>query len=773
MKFWRIVGHETFSRPSFYELTVLSGNRQIKANDVLGRAFDVVIDFFGDDGNKHERHCQGHAVRFTRLGQAGRYFEYRIVLRSWFWLLTKRVNSRILQDKPVLDIAKAVFDDSPIKAIQKIKPDGMINPYDPRPYCVQHQESDYHYLSRLFEDECIYYWFDAHDIPDAMRLADESPVAHTSLPVSKTLEYAAENASEARHDCIVRWISAQQLDSGRYASRDVFYEHVKTLLSSESDVTKSHELDDLEIFEYPGGYRESYRADNSAPLRMDELESSYKRHWALTHWPDVGVGRTFTFQGDPDGTRDGDYLIAACTFVVSHPGYEGMPNQQTPQPSLTATLHEALADDAVNARRLDAFLELIDDTPELRTDGRGSSAFLITVLPAAFPFRPPRLTPRVTMPGPQNAIVTGPAGEELHVDNMGRVKVQFHWDRYGKKDENSTCWIRVSQPWAGKNWGGYFMPRIGQEVLVDFVNGDPDRPVIVGRLYNDDQPIPFDTPTQSGFRTRSTPGGSAANCNEFRFEDKKGSEQVFLHAERNQDIEVEANETHWVGHDRKKTIDHDEDTYIKNDRTEMVGHDEIITIGNDRTEVVNNDEDITIGANRTEEVGGDETIAIAGNRTEDVGANEKVTIGANRELNVGANETVKVGAARTETIGAGLTQTVTGPITVSSTGPTTFTATGGFNVIAPGGTKIIDMELGEYGGTKKWLYGLRFEIVGTAIGATGISNSATGMSNQVTGISFSKTGAENKVAATLIKKTAVETVQWLAFISGASSEIHL
>ncbi|MDR1969039.1 MAG: type VI secretion system tip protein VgrG, partial [Burkholderiaceae bacterium] len=507
MMFWRIVGHETFSRPSAYELTVLSTNRRIDANDVLGRAFDVLIDFFDDHGSPHQRHCQGHAVRFMRIGQLGRYFEYRILLRSWFWLLTKRTNSRILQDQPVLDIAAAVFEDSPIKAIQKTQPDGVIDTHEPRPYCVQHQESDYRYLSRLFEDEGIYYWFDAHDAPGTMRLSDTSSVPHTALPATGTLPYAQQDASEARRDSIVRWIAARQLGSGQYASRDVYYEHIKTMLGNDANFAESHELADLEVFEYPGGYRSGEQAQAIRPVRADELESGYQLHWALTHWPDVGVGRTFTFQGDPDGANNGEYLIAACTFVVSHPGYEGLPEQDAPQQPVTAILRDALADDAVNAQRLEAFTRLLDDTPELQTHLRGSSAFVLTVLPAANAFKPPRLTPRVTMPGPQNAIVTGPEGEELHVDHMGRVKVQFHWDRYGKNDQNSTCWIRVSQPWAGKAWGGYFMPRIGQEVLVDFVNGDPDRPIIVGRMYNDDQPIPYGLPTQSGFKTRSTPGG--------------------------------------------------------------------------------------------------------------------------------------------------------------------------------------------------------------------------------------------------------------------------
>src|SRR5258706_2303994 len=226
----------------------------------------------------------------------------------------------------------------------------------------------------------------------------------------------------------------------------------------------------------------------------------------------------------------------------------------------------------------------------------------MTVLQSRHTFRSARINHRPTMGGPQTAVVVGPGGEEIYCDKYGRVKVQFPRDRYGKRDQNSSCWIRVSNPWAGANWGGMAVPRMGQEVIVDFLEGDPDQPIIIGRVYNADQMPPYALPanmTQTGIKSRSSKGGGAANFNEIRFEDKKGSEQVFLHAEKNQDIEVENDETKWVGHDRKKTIDNDENVEVKNNRTEKVGVDEKITIGSNRTEDVGVNEKITIGANRT------------------------------------------------------------------------------------------------------------------------------------------------------------------------------
>jgi type VI secretion system secreted protein VgrG len=651
LMFWRIVGHEALARPSTYELTVLSKNRTLDAKDILGRAFDLVIEFQDAEGGLHERHCQGHAVRFERGGHVGRHFEYRIGLRSWFWLLTKRTNSRILQDKKVLEVLDAVFEDSPIKRFKKTKADNVIGTHNPRRYCVQHQESDYQFLSRLLEDEGIYYWFDAHDAPGTMHLSDASDIAHDKLPVEGTLRHVASDAGEARHNEISRWVSARQFDTGKYASHDSDFKAIKKSLEAAGGEPEKHELAEFEAFEFAGGYFSAGDADDKGKLRGEEIGARRQRHWALTTWPDVAAGRSFTFEDDPDGTRDGDYIIAACTFVASHPGYESVSHDKPKMP-LEQVLREALADDAVNAEVLPALEALIAEAPVLRSGAQGASAFLLTAIPADVPFHPPRLTPRVVMPGPQSAIVVGPAGEEIHADDFGRVKVHFHWDRYDKSDEKSTCWVRVSQPWAGKGWGGYFIPRIGQEVIVDFLNGDPDRPIIVGRVYNDDQPIPFGSHTQSGFRTRSTPKGSASNCNEFRFEDKKGSEQVYLHAEKNQDIEVENDETHWVGHDRTKTIDNDETTNVKHDRTETVDNNETITVHGQRTETVDKNEAITIHQNRTETVDLNETISIGQNRSITVGASETATVALQRTHSVGINETITVGAAQEITVGA-------------------------------------------------------------------------------------------------------------------------
>jgi type VI secretion system secreted protein VgrG len=563
LMFWRIAGHEALARPSMYELVVLSKNNAIDAQDILGRAFDVVINFLDANDTKHERHCHGHAVRFTCAAQvgAGRYFMYRIVLRSWFWLLTKRSNSRILQDKPVLEVLDAVFEDSPIKRFKKTKTANVIGAHKPHNYCVQYQESDYRFLSRLLEEEGIYYWFDAHKAPGTMHMSDTSDIAHDKLPVTDTLRYAPDGVSQAKHAEITRWVSASQFDTGKYASRDNDFKTISKKLIADKGEPEAHELADFETFEFPGGYLDGDDIENVARVRLDELIGRRQRHWAVTAWPDVAAGRTFKFEGDPDGTHEGDYLIAACTFVVSHPGYEGVSMTEADR-SADTVLQEALSDDPVNADTRAVLMDLIADIPGMRKEQRGTSAFLLTVMAAATPWRPPRLTPRITMPGPQSAIVVGKAGEEIWTDKYGRVKVQFHWDRYGKNDENSSCWIRVSQPWAGKGWGSVSIPRIGQEVIVDFFEGDPDQPIIVGKVYNGESMPPYSLPGDavvSGLKTNTHKG---KGYNEMSMNDTAGKEGITIHGQ----------------YDMNTTVQHDQSNTVNNKFTETIKSDATIKI---------------------------------------------------------------------------------------------------------------------------------------------------------------------------------------------------
>ena len=606
LMFWYIAGYECVGRASAYELRVLSKSGIITPKQILGHAFDVVIGFDDASGSMHERHAHGYAVRFARLAKVGRYFQYHISLRSWFGLLSRRVNSRIYQEQGVLEVMDEVLDSSSVGKVKKLDKDNVITNHPPRRYCVQHQETDAAFISRLLEDEGIYYWFDAHDAPGTMHLSDTSTVAHSPLPADKQLkQWAYQAGTQPRFNELFYLTPVSQAGSGAYASRDSDFKVIgKKLLGDKSD-PDSHELADMEVFEFPGGYFNPDDREGHARVRMEELAARRELFDGRTNWSDVAVGKSFEYTGaEPGGAPDGDYLIVSCMFCVRQPGYEGVDGSRqmkAMQEQLVPLILEHVRDDPLfkgSADMRHSWLEL--QLREVIAAGVNDEAqgaqgrFGITAIQAQVPFRPPRLMPRPIMPGPQSAIVVGPEGDEIFADPHGRVKVQFHWDRYGQSDENSTCWVRVSQPWAGKGWGAYFIPRIGQEVIVDFLNGDPDRPIIIGRVYNNEQTLPFTSHTQSGIKTRSTPDGDTSTFNELRFEDAKGKEQIHVHAEKDLDVLVEKMETRKVGTNRFTKVAGMCQTSIGGKRTADVGKDDILKVVGSQTFTIGAEQGLTV-----------------------------------------------------------------------------------------------------------------------------------------------------------------------------------
>jgi type VI secretion system secreted protein VgrG len=385
------------------------------------------------------------------------------------------------------------------------------------------------------------------------------------------------------------------------------------------------------VFDYPGPFVDMEGASAEARLRAEICGADYITYDAVSNAQGLLTGHTFKLTQHPDAlVNNKKFQITSISVSMQWNGYESV-----------------------------------------GADSGGSFHCGFTSMPANVQFRTPRRTRIPAVLGPQTATVVGPDGDEIYTDKLGRIKVLFHWDRYGKRfkakntgdaiaAEDRSCWVRVAQLWAGNRYGTVFIPRITHEVVVDFIDGDPDRPIVTGCVYNDKNPPPWlpDNPTQSGILTRSSKGGSAANANAIRFEDKKGSEQLWIHAEKNQDIEVESNETHWVGHDRTKTIDHDETTHVKHDRTETVDNNETINIGVDRTEMVGRDESITIMASRNITVGASEVAMVTTQRTHTVGANETIAVGGAQEIMIGGAQTVAIGAAQAVTIGGGQAVTI-------------------------------------------------------------------------------------------------------------------
>jgi type VI secretion system secreted protein VgrG len=586
------------------ELDLLSDKSDLAPEKLLGQAVDMAVLL--RDGAT--RHFCGYVTRFGIGSSKGRWFGYHAVVRPWLWFLSRTSDCRVFQDQTVREIVETVFKDHAAIASFEFK---LARSYRKRTYCVQYRETDFNFVVRLLEDEGIYWYFEHSKGKHKLMLVD-APSAHRPMAGNPELPFYA-NVGQAPPDTesIAKWNCTRGVKPGKSVLTSYDFERPSSKLKVERVLQRDHALSDYELFEWQGDYTQKDDGQQLAEDRLDEEQSSFEHLDGTTNAHALAAGRLFDLTRHPRADQNAQYL---CTWAK------------------------------VTAR---------DQGGE---SGGGDGAFKCEFLAVRSntTYRPPRRTPKPYVQGPQTAVVVGPAGEEIFTDKYGRVKVQFHWDRYGKKDDKSSCWVRVSSPWAGKSFGFVQVPRIGQEVVVDFLEGDPDQPLITGRVYNAEQMPPWELPanaTQSGVLTRSSKGGAYGNANAIRFEDKQGSEQLWLHAEKNQDIEVENDETHWVGHDRKKTIDNDETTLVKHDRTETVDNNETITVHGMRTETVDKNETITIHQNRTEKVDLNEGITIGVNRTESVGANETVTIGANRTISVGASETATVALQRTHAVG--------------------------------------------------------------------------------------------------------------------------
>ena len=595
------------------ELDLLSEKPDLAAEKVLGQPMGVELT--RADGSK--RFFNGICMRFGIAPPVGRYYGYRASVRPWLWYLTRTADCRIFQDMNVKEIVEKVFADHGAIANFEFKLDRS---YRTRVYCVQYRETDFNFVARLLEDEGIYWYFEHSAGQHKLVLVDD-PSFHEPAPGCEKLPFYG-NAGQVPpgKEFVGQWSFSREVQTGRVALTSYDFEKPSVALDTNAAHPRSHSLADYEQFDFQGEYTLKSDGQQLADNRTEELAARHERLAGSTNAQAFATGHVFELTRHWREDQNARYLITHTQHNIRVNGYEsGNP--------------------------------------------AGEYGCSFAAQPAAQVFRPQRRTPKPFVQGPQTAVVVGPAGEEIFTDKYGRVKVQFHWDRYGKKNEKSSCWVRTSSPWAGKSFGFVQVPRINQEVVVDFLEGDPDQPLITGRVYNAEQMPPWELPanmTQSGLLTRSSKGGAYGNANALRFEDKKGSEQVWLHAEKNQDIEVENDETHWVGHDRSKTIDHDETTHVKRDRTETVDRHETITIGVNRTEAVGANETITIGANRSITVGASETATVALQRTHSVGVNETIAIGGAQEIAIGAVQVLTIGGAQNVSIGGVQTISVGG-----------------------------------------------------------------------------------------------------------------
>ncbi|MBM4330022.1 MAG: type VI secretion system tip protein VgrG [Deltaproteobacteria bacterium] len=582
-------GTEGLSRLFSFELDMLSENPDIPFADIIGK--NVTVSILLADGEK--RFFNGLISHFSQgRGEAEgggdiRLSHYRAEMVPWLWLLTQTADSRIFQKLSAPEIVEKIFQEKGFSDFRLL----LNGSYPKRDYCVQYRETDFNFVSRLLEEEGIYYFFIHEEKMHTLVLAD-APEKHKPCPKQESAQYQTTSSGWLEEDVITSLEKVQEIRPGKYTLNDFNFEAPSTSLKV--DVPSKIKLGpgEREVYDYPGLYAKKQEGNQFVNVRMEEEEAR------ITTVIGSGVCRAFTsgyrfkllgsYRQDMDGK---EFILTSLSHGVTQLGY----------------------------------------TTKSSADMKGFAyANNFTCIPFDVPYRPPRDSVKPVVRGTQTAIVVGPGGEEIYTDKYGRVKVQFHWDREGKRNENSSCWVRVAQLWAGPGWGAMYIPRIGQEVVVDFLEGDPDRPIIIGTVYHGSNMPPYPLPddkTKSAIKSDSSLGGGGFN--EIRFEDKKGQEQVFIHAEKNQDIRVKNNLREWIGNETH--------LIVKKDQLEMAEGDKHQTVKGDHNQKVDGTVSLMVATNQQEKVGNSYALEAGMEIHLKGGMNVVIESGTTLTLKVGGN----------------------------------------------------------------------------------------------------------------------------------------
>ncbi|MGF6297093.1 type VI secretion system secreted protein VgrG [Paraburkholderia sp. WC7.3g] len=582
----------------------VSANIDLKA--LLGKEMTVAIDLeppvdpsAGTEAGQRE--LTGLVVAAQYLRREGRYNVYRVVLKPWLWLATLTTDYKIFQNKTVIEIIDEVLKDYPYPVerrldLSRYALDGESPTNDPRAFQVQYGETDYDFIHRLMEEWGIYWFFEHADGKHRLVLCDQIGAHRQSPhPSYRALAFQPQDG-KTDTEYLSAFSTAEVLCTGHYVTSDFDFTRSRADMRAINQQPRDTSWNLLERYDWPGDYTDSRHGELLARTRMEALRAPAMRAKGEGNVRGLACGQTFVL-------TNYDYTAANCEYLII-----GTELELTGTPDESGSGYEYTCSNKFDAQ------------------------------PTSEVFRLPQQTPKPTVSGPQSAVVVGPEGKELWTDEFGRVKVRFAWDRYGRNVETDSCWVRVSQAWAGQGFGGIYIPRIGQEVIIDFWNGDPDRPLITGSLYNTATRPPYDLPgnaTQSGFMSRSMEGG-LQNYNSIRFEDKAGAEEFTVQAERDMNRLTKVNESHVVGAD--------------------------YTIG------VAAAHSMTVGAASSTIVGGKYSVRVKHAAFYSVGLAQSTNIGGAETIAVGGLSTLTVGGARTVTVGGASTHAVGGAYSLSAGG---------------------------------------------------------------------------------------------------------
>jgi len=641
--FYAMRGRETLGQPFSYEVDLLSDDPDLDLEALLGQPVSVSLERY--DGGVRE--FNGFVTHFSLVGSRGRYIQYRALLRPWLWLLGHSRTSRIFHKKTVPAILKQIFRE---RGFSDFTDAELSTDYREWEYVVQYRESELNFVSRLMEQEGIYYYFEHKDQQHKLILAD-APTSHQVAPEYKEgIKYFPPVERERRdQEHIDHWLASKRLRSSKFTVGDYDFKR-PAYVFAQAFVKHEHPHSSYEVYDYPGEVLTTAEAEREARVQLEEHQVEFDTVEGSGNPRGIAVGSLFALTQFPRDDQNKEFLVVDAVYEVRVGEYESTS-------------------------------EIEDKDPEYRLS--------FTAIDAKRQYRPPRITKKPVVEGPQTAKVIAEGDQEIWTDEYGRVKVLFHWDTVA---QDKSCWVRVAQIWAGTNFGGIHIPRANQEVIVDFLEGDPDRPIITGRVYNADNMPPYTLPTnqtQSGIRSRSTKGGNPDEFNELLFEDKKGEEKVNLQAQKDLHVEVKNDETDHIVRDRETKVDRNETTTIgENEKHWVKGkQEETVDQGVKHTVTMGIDREVKSGG-VTENILGGVTQTITGNVSQDV-------IGS---------------VANTATLGytfttpAAFSINAVGGLTITAAGGTKILAPAGHTVIAPGGQTAVDNFFSKIGGTLSQTY---------------------------------------------------------------------
>jgi type VI secretion system secreted protein VgrG len=624
-------GTEEMGRPFEFTLECVSEDHDVVFEDWLGQNISIRL---ATHGGEKERFLNGIVSQMEQTGVIGRLATYRLVMVPFIWLLSRKADCRIFQEMSVPEIVQELIKEKGFTDIEE----RLSRTYRKWDYCVQYRETDLNFISRLMEQEGIYYYFVHEEGKHTLVLADDRG-SHDPEEGSEELPFFPPGAKAVARAHIFHWRVRKQIQTTAYSTTDYNFQKPKDDLYVRSSKAQAHTHGEIEIFDFPGDHMEYADGETYARLRSEELAVAYETIDAQTTSRAAAAGRIFTLTGHPRADQARDYLIVGTTLEAATDAYDG---------------------------------------GKVETDGNFTFRCGFDCIPSETPYRRPCTTPKPVIAGPQTAFVTGVEGEEITTDEHGRVKVKFHWDLYSEANEKSSCWLRVSQDFAGKKWGSMYVPRRGQEVIVTFLEGDPDKPLITGRVYNGENKPAYDPkaqPTISGIKTCTIKG---EGFNEIRFDDKAGHEQIFIHAQKDMDIRVKENVRHTVEKEYHFTV---ESNYHY-----KTGGDHHIEAAGNYHETVCGDRHIIADGSELKEVGGNQDLTVGGSVTEGVSGSWTADVSGGITISSGSKITLKVGGTSLIIDAGGVTINTSGNVNSMAGGSTNFISGGSFNAVGSSAT---------------------------------------------------------------------------------------